>query len=450
MEARVRTYRIAMLALLVGFVTGCATYGQTDQYDNGQGQYDPYYGQNNGYDRYQSPTDDVGFFYSELSPYGEWVRDPRYGWVWFPRHVDPRWRPYTRGQWVDSDFGWTWASSEPFGWATYHYGRWAFDQRFGWLWVPGTVWGPAWVSWQHGNGYVGWAPLPPQVGFEPGIGIRRGGFNLSNGIAPRDYTFVEERRFLNPRIGRYVLPQVRNVTILHRTTNITNYTVANDRVINHGVPIRRIEQATGRRAERFRVEAAPDSRRTGVRRDVIRVYRPTQRNLETVQIGRRNNAGLTEDAPVPNRTEPQPPSTRQPARPPLRQHDVAVPIPVAPRARPVRRGTDSERQFRREQQALKASQVRQQRALEQFHRQEMTQSKARADARDVAARHAAELRAQQEQRQRGAQQLRARQQIEREAAKATADNASKGRKHRVKRPDKPGDQKKNDKKKDNQ
>jgi hypothetical protein len=32
----------------------------------------------------------------------------------------------------------------------------------GWCWIPGTLWGPAWVSWRWGGGYVGWSPLPPR------------------------------------------------------------------------------------------------------------------------------------------------------------------------------------------------------------------------------------------------------------------------------------------------
>ena len=82
------------------------------------------------------------------------------------------WRPYTQGHWVDTDYGWTWISDEPWGWATYHYGRWLADQEYGWLWVPGNQWGPAWVSFQQGGGYVGWAPLPPAVGFQAGIGLQ--------------------------------------------------------------------------------------------------------------------------------------------------------------------------------------------------------------------------------------------------------------------------------------
>src|SRR5262249_44832394 len=31
----------------------------------------------------------------------------------------------------------------------------------GWVWIPGAEWGPAWVSWEQTDQYVGWAPLAP-------------------------------------------------------------------------------------------------------------------------------------------------------------------------------------------------------------------------------------------------------------------------------------------------
>jgi len=414
--------RIAMLALLVGLFAGTA-YGQSEPYSGPPGSRDPndaYWRQPDDsynrqpdyvYDRDRAPDIDVGFFYNELSPYGEWVRHPQYGWAWFPRHVHAGWRPYSLGRWVESDYGWTWASDEPFGWATYHYGRWAWDPQVGWLWVPGTNWGPAWVSWQQGNGYVGWAPLPPAVGFESGVGIRLGGFNLRLGIAPRDYAFVEERRFLDSRIGGYFVPEARNVTLIDNTTNVTDYTVINDRVINHGVPIERIERATGRRAPRLRVAIAPDPRGAGVQRDVISIYRPRESKLETVRVARRNNAGLPQAAPLPNRSEAQ---AWPPAAGPIRQGA----IPVAPRTKPASRDND-ERQFLREQNELRASQDRERRTLEQIHRHETAQGQARANGQQVAQRQAAEVQAQQEQRQSAEQQLQTRQQIQRQAAQAS-------------------------------
>jgi hypothetical protein len=53
-------------------------------------------------------------------------------------------------------------SAEPWAW-TFHYGRWA-PTVAGWAWIPGTVWGPAWVDWYWGDGWVGWAPLGPVRG----------------------------------------------------------------------------------------------------------------------------------------------------------------------------------------------------------------------------------------------------------------------------------------------
>src|SRR5712664_3615634 len=62
---------------------------------------------------------------SELSWNGEWMHTPEYGTVWRPRRVSGDWQPYVYGRWVWTQAGWAWASDEPFGWAVYHYGRWA-------------------------------------------------------------------------------------------------------------------------------------------------------------------------------------------------------------------------------------------------------------------------------------------------------------------------------------
>ncbi|MEO6196469.1 MAG: DUF6600 domain-containing protein, partial [Thermoanaerobaculia bacterium] len=40
---------------------------------------------------------DVGFFYDNLAPYGNWIQRPRHGWVWTPRSVSSNWRPYQDG-----------------------------------------------------------------------------------------------------------------------------------------------------------------------------------------------------------------------------------------------------------------------------------------------------------------------------------------------------------------
>lgn len=113
---------------------------------------------------------DASTFDETLSPYGQWVdtgAGPNDGRAWRPDPdvVGEDFQPYaTGGRWVYSDWGWTWESDYAWGWAPFHYGRWALTPSWGWVWYPGTVWAPAWVDWRFGGGYIGWAPLPP-VGY---------------------------------------------------------------------------------------------------------------------------------------------------------------------------------------------------------------------------------------------------------------------------------------------
>jgi hypothetical protein len=102
---------------------------------------------------------DVNYFFDKLAPYGEWIWTPEQGWVWRPTGVSPDWRPYTYGHWTYTEHGWTWVSSYDWGWAPFHYGRWASLDHIGWVWVPGSVWGPAWVTWRYSGTHVGWSPM---------------------------------------------------------------------------------------------------------------------------------------------------------------------------------------------------------------------------------------------------------------------------------------------------
>src|SRR5262249_45433826 len=57
----------------------------------------------------------VDVFYDQLSPYGTWYDDPTFGWVFAPS--DASYQPYTNGHWTDTEYGLTWVSGDPFGWA---------------------------------------------------------------------------------------------------------------------------------------------------------------------------------------------------------------------------------------------------------------------------------------------------------------------------------------------
>ena len=190
----------------------------------------------------------VDFFYDALDPYGDWVEVDRYGYAFRPKAArDLSWRPYTDGGWVYTDYGWTWRSEEPFGWATYHYGRWARAPRLGWVWIPGSEWGPAWVSWRRGHDYVGWAPLPPDAWSSHGFNAAVDSYY---DIGPGLYVFLRTADFGESTYrGRVVAPE-QNVTIINQTVNVTKvvYQKIQNKVtvVNNGPDLAVINQVSRR------------------------------------------------------------------------------------------------------------------------------------------------------------------------------------------------------------
>ena len=121
--------------------------GRVDSYDDG---YDP-----------QAYTQ----FQSELAPYGDWIDDASYGRVWTPNDVARRQRLHALlhgrplgADRVRLDLG----VRLELGLGAVS--LWPLDHRVRLRlgWVPGTMWGPAWVAWRYGGGCVGWAALPPR------------------------------------------------------------------------------------------------------------------------------------------------------------------------------------------------------------------------------------------------------------------------------------------------
>ena len=102
--------------------------------------------------------DELDAYAGEFERNGQWQYESTVGYVWIPR-VEIGWQPYSNGRWAWTPYGYTWVPYERWGWAPSHYGRWGQSASFGWYWVPGRTWGPGWVSWAVGGGYVGWCPL---------------------------------------------------------------------------------------------------------------------------------------------------------------------------------------------------------------------------------------------------------------------------------------------------
>jgi hypothetical protein len=199
-------------------------------------------------------TATYGMFYQKLDQHGEWRETADYGYVWQPREAEQsrEWRPYTEGRWVYSDAGWTWISDEPFGWATYHYGRWLRLKRVGWVWVPGDEWAPAWVSWRTSKDYVGWAPLPPEARFDRRSGIQNWADSYYD-IGPDQYSFVASAQFGSEHVRRSVVPAERNISIVIETTNVTRITFANTTIMNEGPSYDELRSRSQRPIERYRL-----------------------------------------------------------------------------------------------------------------------------------------------------------------------------------------------------
>ena len=171
-------------------------------------------------------------FYDQLGDNGTWIQTDNYGYVFQPQINDPNWQPYTDGHWVYTDAGWTWVSAEPWGWATYHYGRWVNLDGVGWCWVPGYTWAPAWVSWRYGGGYCGWAPLPPDTeagidiagdGFDVGVDFHIGGdCDTAYGIGPEWYNFCPVAYLGASDYRPYYRNRYDNFALINNTVNVTN------------------------------------------------------------------------------------------------------------------------------------------------------------------------------------------------------------------------------------
>jgi len=173
--------------------------------------------------------------YEDLDEYGDWSYVAGYGPCWRPRVIVVGWAPYRFGHWVFvGPWGWTWVEDEPWGFAPFHYGRWAAVNG-GWFWVPGPVvvrpvWAPALVAFVGGGpGFrfsagvgVGWFPLAPGEVYLPGYHVSR--------------AYVNNVNITNTSVNITKVTNVYNTVIINKSTTINNITYVNQHV-NNGVTV---------------------------------------------------------------------------------------------------------------------------------------------------------------------------------------------------------------------
>lgn len=210
-------------------------------------------------------------FYDELEPYGQWVDDPEYGYVWVPDVEDPDFRPYsTNGHWVMTEYGNTWVSDYDWGWAPFHYGRWAFTDYYGWIWIPDTEWGPAWVNWRSNDEYYGWAPLGPDVTVDAAI--------APDYYAPDPWwTFVPRTYIYHDRWYDYYVPYYRNRSYISATIIIGNTYRYDNRRYLCGPDIYDLRRG-GINVNIFSITNINRPGRTIIRNNYVNIYRPRFNN----------------------------------------------------------------------------------------------------------------------------------------------------------------------------
>src|SRR5665647_2690761 len=221
-------------------------------------------------------------FYDNLSPYGYWVDNPDYGYVWVP-NVSSGFTPYsTNGYWIFTEDGWTWVSNYAWGWAPFHYGRWFYDSYYGWLWVPGNEWSPGWVIWRRSEGYYGWAPLGPGISID---------FAYSPGynVPYNHWRFVRDRDFGRRDINNYYINSSNNTSILNKSTVINNFREDKTRNVRYNAGPDRTE-VERRAGKTFTPLPVKESSRPGenLRKDQLQIYKP--------QV-QKNNANERKPAP---------------------------------------------------------------------------------------------------------------------------------------------------------
>ena len=253
-----------------------------------------------------------GYFYTALAPYGEWIELNDGMTVWHPIMMARNWVPYSIGRWEWTADGWYWDSDEPFGYITYHYGRWYNDEYYGWIWVPDDQWAPAWVEWRYDDDYVGWAPLSPYGEFRIGFGV----YFTHEYHAPYGYwNFVDYRHFCDHNVYHYYAGQNYKYRIYNGTKFRNDYDYNNGRVINRGIGYDIIRERGGRNIRTREIIRVTDPReisRNRADKNVIRTYvatrqdisrnsvrditikrtdRKTTMDVTKVNIGERNRAG---------------------------------------------------------------------------------------------------------------------------------------------------------------
>jgi hypothetical protein len=289
--------------------------------------------------------------YEDLDDYGQWRYVANYGTVWVPTTVPVGWAPYRFGHWVwIRPWGWTWVEDEPWGFAPFHYGRWAVAGGT-WCWVPGPVvvrpvYAPALVAFVGGEGFrvaagpgVAWFPLAPGEVYVPTYRVSRVYVNNIN----TTNTVVNVTRITNV-YNSYSTNNVTHVTYVNQHVTNAVTVVSHDTFVNARPVARNTVQISQRELEQ--APLAREAPVTPIRVSVLGASRPTRDVPPPAVVNRQVVARRPTPPPQPAPFSPKQAEShrvwgpQQPAQPPARGEvrQQPAPQPVQQPARPPARG----------------------------------------------------------------------------------------------------------------
>lgn len=256
--------------------------------------------------------------YEDLDTYGSWSYQAGYGACWTPSGVAVDWAPYRMGHWAwIAPWGWTWVDDEPWGFAPFHYGRWAFVSSR-WFWVPGRVfvrpvYAPALVAFVGGGGFhlsvgvggpgVAWFPLAPGEVYVPWYRTSR--------------AYVNNVNITNTRVN---ITQVTNVyNVYNSRTTVTRVTYVNQRMANAVTAVPRDTFVNARPVARSFVRVDEKQLATAPVN-----YRPEEQPVRTSVMGAGAPARFHPPAAVVNRPAVATRMPATPARAPFEQSRPAM------------------------------------------------------------------------------------------------------------------------------
>ena len=348
------------------------------------------------------PREVVG--YQQLDAYGSWAQDASYGAVWYPRVTVMDWAPYRYGHWeFIAPWGWTWIDDAPWGFAPFHYGRWAMIGSR-WAWVPGRigprpVYCPALVEFVGGSGGVSLS-----LSFGSGSGI--GWFPLAPGEAWRPYYRTSPR---------YVTGVNRNIVNNNQVAN--NYFYINQRHPSAVTAVRTEDFSRGRPVHRNRRQV--DATELDRVRIAAQPTLPEPRRIVESRPSRTRALPppTLSAAPVPMQPRMAPPGTAIRRRESDDQRPIAAPRPQLQVPRPLAQEPRREQERDARQQERQDERQRREAEREQ-ERSAHDQDRAR---RDQQVQQERVLRDQQVQIQRQQDDQRRQQQLHREQDRAARE-----------------------------